>query len=50
MRFDLPQEFVEIRAAVGELCASYPGEYWQALEPDGYPDEFVAALTDGSRR
>jgi alkylation response protein AidB-like acyl-CoA dehydrogenase len=46
MRFDLPQEFVEIRAAVGELCASYPGEYWQALEPDGYPDEFVAALTE----
>ena len=46
MRFDLPQEFVEIRAAVGELCARYPGEYWQALEPDGYPDEFVAALTE----
>ena len=46
MRFDLPQEFVEIRAAVGELCARYPGEYWRALEPDGYPDEFVAALTE----
>ncbi len=46
MRFDLPHELVEIRAAVGELCARYPGEYWQALEPDGYPDEFVAALTE----
>ena len=46
MRFDLPQEFLEIRAAVGELCAGYPGEYWQALEPDRYPDEFVASLTE----
>ena len=45
MRFDLPQEFAEIRAAVSELCAGYPGEYWRALEPDGYPEEFVAALT-----
>ena len=46
MRFDLPQELLEIRAAVGRLCAGYPGEYWQALEPDRYPDEFVAALTE----
>ena len=46
MRFDLPQELLAIRAAVGELCAGYPGEYWQALEPDRYPDEFVAALTE----
>ncbi len=22
------------------------GEYWRALEPDGYPEEFVAALTE----
>src|SRR5580765_7664411 len=46
MRFDLPQELLEIRAAVARLCAGYPGEYWQALEPDRYPDEFVAALTE----
>jgi alkylation response protein AidB-like acyl-CoA dehydrogenase len=45
MRFDLPPEFVEIRAAVSELCAGFPGEYWRALEPDGYPTEFVGALT-----
>jgi acyl-CoA dehydrogenase len=45
MRFDEPPELVEIRAAVGALCAGYPGEYWRALEPDGYPAEFVAALT-----
>ena len=27
------------------LCAGFPGEYWRALEPDRYPEEFVAALT-----
>ena len=29
-----------------ELCAQFPGEYWRALEPDRYPEEFVAALTE----
>ena len=28
----------EIRAAVRELCADFPGEYWRELEPDRYPD------------
>jgi alkylation response protein AidB-like acyl-CoA dehydrogenase len=46
VRFDLPHEFVEIRAAVTELCSHFPGEYWQALEPDGYPEGFVASLTE----
>src|SRR5579862_6941607 len=46
MRFDLSQELLEIRAAVAELCARFPGAYWRALEPDGYPIEFVAALTE----
>ena len=45
MRFDLPPELAEIRAAVGELCARFPAEYWRELEPDGYPTEFVRALT-----
>ena len=27
------------------LCAGFPGEYWRGLEPDRYPEEFVAALT-----
>ena len=27
------------------LCTGFPGEYWRALEPDRYPEEFVAALT-----
>ncbi len=35
-----------IRTAVRALCARFPGEYWRGLEPDTYPEEFVAALTD----
>lgn len=36
----------EIRAAVRELCARFGPEYWRALEPDRYPEEFVRALTE----
>jgi acyl-CoA dehydrogenase len=43
--FQIPDEFEEIRGAVRTLCSDFPGEYWRALEPDGYPAEFVAALT-----
>ncbi len=45
MDFSLPGELAEIRAAVRELCGGYPGEYWRSLEPDTYPEEFVATLT-----
>jgi len=44
--FALPDELGEIRAAVRELCNGFPGEYWRELEPDRYPEEFVAALTE----
>ena len=47
MEFSLPDELAEIRAAVRDLCAGFPGEYWRSLEPDRYPEEFVQALTDG---
>src|SRR3954463_14433765 len=40
-------DHADIRAAVAELCSRFPGEYWRGLEPDGYPQEFVAALTSG---
>jgi len=40
-------DYADIRAAVSALCSRFPGEYWRGLEPDGYPDEFVAALTAG---
>jgi acyl-CoA dehydrogenase len=46
VEFSLPDELREIRAAVRELCAGYPGEYWRSLEPDRYPEEFVRALTE----
>jgi acyl-CoA dehydrogenase len=46
MDFSVPEELDEIRAAVCELCSQYPGEYWRALEPDRYPEEFVRALTE----
>ncbi len=46
MNFEQPPELTEIRSAVRELCATFPGEYWRALEPDRYPEEFVGALTD----
>jgi len=44
--FDVPAELSEIRVAVRELCERFPGEYWRGLEPDSYPTEFVAALTE----
>ena len=46
MDFSIPAELDEIRAAVRELCSRFPGEYWRGLEPDRYPEEFVAALTE----
>jgi acyl-CoA dehydrogenase len=36
----------EIRLAVRSLCSRFPDEYWRGLEPDRYPEEFVAALTE----
>jgi acyl-CoA dehydrogenase len=46
MDFAVPDDLTEIRRAVRELCRRFPGEYWRALEPDGYPAEFVGALTE----
>jgi acyl-CoA dehydrogenase len=45
MDFTTPAELNEIRSGVRALCERFPGEYWRGLEPDRYPDEFVAALT-----
>ena len=46
MNFAPTPELAEIRTAVRELCDGFPGEYWRALEPDRYPEEFVRALTE----
>jgi alkylation response protein AidB-like acyl-CoA dehydrogenase len=43
--FAVPDDWREIRDAVAAVCARFPGEYWRALEPDRYPEEFVDALT-----
>jgi acyl-CoA dehydrogenase len=45
MDFTVPEELNEIRSGVRGLCERFPGEYWRGLEPDRYPDDFVAALT-----
>jgi len=34
-----------LRAGVREVCAGFPGAYWRGLEPDRYPEAFVAAMT-----
>ncbi|MBI1779400.1 MAG: acyl-CoA/acyl-ACP dehydrogenase [Proteobacteria bacterium] len=37
----------EIRAAIRQLCGTFPGEYWRNLDRENaYPAAFVAALTD----
>ncbi len=36
----------DLRAGVREVAERFDGAYWRALEPDRYPEEFVAALTD----
>ena len=46
MDFSIPEELGEIRTAVRALCERFPGEYWRDLEPDRYPEAFVAALTE----
>jgi acyl-CoA dehydrogenase len=39
------EDVAAVRMALRELCAEFDGAYWRGLEPDGYPHEFVAALT-----
>jgi acyl-CoA dehydrogenase len=39
------ENHADLREAVAALCADFPGSYWQGLEPDGYPTEFVETLT-----
>jgi len=42
--FSPAPELTEVRVAVRELCAGFPGEYWRSLEPDLYPEGVVQAL------
>ncbi len=45
MQFDEPEDFAVIRSEVRRLADKYGNEYWRSLEPDKYPEEFVAELT-----
>lgn len=45
MNFDEPEDFATIRTEVRRLCDNYGNAYWRGLEPDRYPEEFVADLT-----
>jgi acyl-CoA dehydrogenase len=43
----LGEDFADIRDGVRTICADFPGEYWRDLDArDGYPEEFVRALTN----
>jgi acyl-CoA dehydrogenase len=43
----LGEDYPEIRESVRAICEGYPGSYWRELEDrEGYPEEFVKALTD----
>lgn len=37
----------DLRSAIRQVCADFDGAYWRGLEPDSYPEAFVAALTEG---
>ncbi len=43
----LGEEFPDIREAVRRICEDFPPEYWRQVdEREGYPTEFVEALTN----
>ena len=42
---DAAEDFEMIRSEVRRLCDKYGSAYWRGLEPDRYPEEFVADLT-----
>jgi len=47
LQLSLGETFPEIRELVRGICRDFPGSYWRTLdEKQGYPSEFVAALTD----
>ncbi len=46
MDFTESPDLAPIREAVRALCARFGDAYWRGLEPDRYPSEFVAALTE----
>ena len=43
---DGSEELGPIRDGVRQLCERFPDRYWRELEPDGYPTDFIAALSE----
>lgn len=46
MSFESLPEHGDLRDGVRRHCERFGSEYWRALEPDGFPDEFVATLAE----
>jgi acyl-CoA dehydrogenase len=47
VRFELGEDYPELRESIRRICADFPGEYWRGVEErTGYPSEFVTALTE----
>jgi acyl-CoA dehydrogenase len=46
MNHQQPEDFDDIRREVRRLADDFGSVYWRDLEPDRYPEEFVAALTE----
>jgi acyl-CoA dehydrogenase len=47
IRMEIGKDFPELREAVARIAADFPPDYWLALdEQQGYPEEFVAVLTE----
>jgi acyl-CoA dehydrogenase len=46
MDFTESPDVAPIREVVRALCERFGDGYWRSLEPDGYPSEFVTALTE----
>ena len=46
MDFSAPPEHERLGAATRAVCERFGGDYWQDLEPDSYPEQFVTALTE----
>jgi acyl-CoA dehydrogenase len=46
MDFTISDDIKDIRSAVRQLCQAFPSKYWRELEPDQYPEQFVATLTE----
>ena len=44
---DLTDLHDDLRSGVRQLCAKYPGEYWQKVDKEqSYPTDFVNSMSE----